>query len=226
MKLVTAGSLAKTLDAIGDAFFSGRTLPGPARDAAARWIASRQGLPGAYAGTFAPTEHDFKTGLTVFTGERITTRVGMAHILGEEACRALILLNVADSAVRQALGRASESLMARLQECEDPRPGFYCCGRCTVALWRHLAAGGLDGERRLAAGIKTLKSYRDGAGRWKALPFYYTLLALNEAPPALVAAELRYAAPACERYLKRKTHRGTYALRRRRLVEQVLEKTS
>lgn len=154
MRLVNTRSLGATIDAVDAAFFFGRTVSKSAQTEAANWIAARQGLPRSYAGMFAPTQDDFRNGITLFTGERITTRAGIAHVLGEEACRALILLNVAGAPVRKALDSASEGIMTRLRVCDDRGPGFYCCGRCTVALWRHLAAGGLDGENRLAAGSR------------------------------------------------------------------------
>lgn len=34
---------------------------------------------------FAPTGRDFREGVRVFTGERMRTRAGTAHVLGEEA---------------------------------------------------------------------------------------------------------------------------------------------
>ena len=46
-------SLSQTVDAINAAHFSGRALPAAERGRAARWIAGRHGLPGAYGGTFA-----------------------------------------------------------------------------------------------------------------------------------------------------------------------------
>jgi len=104
-------------------------------------------------------------------------------------------------------------------------PGTYCCGKCSCALWRHLSVGGLDkAERRLAAGVKTLKSRRDGNGRWKVFPFYYTLLALSEIDLPSAVSEMRYAAPSCERILKQSPKDGKYTQRRQLLAERVLAK--
>lgn len=102
---------------------------------------------------------------------------------------------------------------------------MYCCRTCTPALWRHLAVGGLeDSERRLTAGMKALKSHRDSKGRWKGFPFYYTLLALSEIDLPPVIREMRYAAPACERVLRRSPRDDKFASRRRLLAERILEK--
>jgi hypothetical protein len=94
-----------------------------------------------------------------------------------------------------------------------------------VSLWRHLAAGGLkDQERVLTLGMRTLKDRRDGEGRWRAYPFHYTLLALTEIEVPAVRAELGYAAPQCEKLLKRSPRGEVYDQRRRCIAERVLAK--
>jgi len=225
MNLIHPASLAQTLDAINEAFFFGKQLTKSDKEAAAKWLAGRQGLPRAYADMFAPTEHDFKAGLTLFTGEKIATRAGLSHILGEETCRALIFLESSQSGVKAALERASQGIAARLSGCATS--GAYCCGKCSVALWRHLAAGGLQNispERWLEGGVKTLRQYRDHRGRWGRFPFYYTLLALGEMELPSARKELRYAAPICERLLKRAASMDKLAQRRRILAERILAK--
>jgi len=232
MKMPNTRSLSATLDAVNEAAFYDRPLPRPARGATAEWIASRQGRPGSYAGLFAPTARDFRDGIRFFTGERFATHAGVAHCLGEEAGRALILLGVKSPAVRSALTAANDAMASRLadarrREAGAGRPfrGQYCCGRCSVALWRHLAAGGLTGigpERWLAAGVKGLRTERDGRGRWRRFPFHFALLALTEIDLPGAVAEMRYAAPALQRSLARSGASDVYARRRRDLAERVL----
>jgi len=230
MVLVDPHSLAVTLDAVSEALFFGRPIPRAEREGAARWIAARQGLPGCYAGMFAPAERDRNEGIRLFTGEPVTTRAGTAHVLGEEACRALILLDVKLTSVRDTLARAAEGMLERLRAAEQrerdmgrPWLGQYCCGRCTAALWRHLAAGGLgDQERHLAAGVEALRLSRLGDGKWRRYPFWYTVLALSEMDISLAIDEMRYAAPVIERSLRRAGSDGRFALRRRTLAERVL----
>jgi hypothetical protein len=225
VKLINQNSLASTLDSINEVFFYKRPLSKSERAQAAKWIASRQGLPGSYANMFAPTAKDFQAGLTLFTGEKISTRVGMSHILGQEACRVLLLLNVTSADVKSALERATAGFMERLKLYIVPDKGMYCCASCSCALWRRLSAGGIeDGERVLAAAVKTLKSLRDGRGRWKRFPFYYTLLVLNEIELPGARKEMQYAAQACERLLKRQMKRDKISRRRRILAERILEK--
>ncbi len=226
MKLVNHNSLAATLDAINEAFFYKKSLSGSQKEKTAKWIAGRQGLTGSYANMFAPTEYDFNEGVRLFTGERLRSKAATGHILGEEACRALILLDVSNDNVKNALKQASLGMMGALSRAEDSGyiPGMYCCGTCTCSLWRHLAVGGLEeAECRLAAGMNTLKSHRDGNSRWRRFPFYYTLLALNEIDLPSAIQEMRYASSVCERNLKRLQKKDTITQRRRTLMERILE---
>ena len=225
MTLLKLSSLAATIDAVNEALFTGKQLSKADRLAAAKWIADRQGQPGSYAGMFAPTKRDFDGGIRLFAGERIRTRAATAHILGEEACRALILLGAHNKTIGAALKQATAGMLERLDAHWDSEPGVYCCGSCSASLWRHLAAGGLDKcASRLAAGMKALRGYRDGKGRWRRFPFHYTLLALTEIDLPAARREMRYAAGGCERILKRKSSRDKYDRRRRTVAERVLEK--
>ena len=226
MGIVNVGSLAATLDAVDEAFFFGHRLTKKDRTEAANWISSRQGLPGSYRGMFAPTASDFAGGITLFTGEKMRTRAGTAHVLGEQACRALILLGVREGAAAAALRRASGAMAAALGPARGWK-GRYCCFKCTVALWRHLAVGGLDApEKRLAIGMRYLKSLRTGDGRWHGFPFYYTVLSLTEMAMPSAQAEMRYAAPACERLIDRLRGRDRVSRRRLAVVQRVLERVS
>ena len=221
MKLIRPTSLAMTLDGIADAFFMEQSLTKSQRNEVAQWIAHRQGQPGSYAGMFAPTKKDFQQGCTVFTGERVRSGAATSHILGEEACRTLLLLNVKQTSVRKALAQATAGIQQRLDD--SSAAGFYCCGICSVSLWRHLMAGGLNRQRQhLRAGLKALKSHRIGNGEWRRFPFWYTLLALSEMNMTEAREEMQYAAPVCQRYLRRQTLTGKFMIRRRLLAEEAL----
>jgi hypothetical protein len=224
--LINRASLSQTLDAITAAHFDGRTLAAVDRGRAARWIAGRQGLPGAYGGTFAGFPSERSRGVVLFTGERIAS-ASARHILGEEASRALRQLRVRDSNVNQALERADDGLMRCLaRAAEDPRhgnPGLYCCGKCSVGLWRNLLAGGLDRQaERLTSGALHLRSMRDGEHQWHRFPFWYTVLALNEMDSAEARSELKYAAPALEQAASRAAPASVYARRRHELAIRTL----
>src|SRR5262245_54969408 len=105
--MIHTGSLSDTVDAVNEAIANGLKISASDRKAAARWIASRQGLPGAYANTFAGFESERQQGIRLFTGERVNS-ASARHILGEEACRALRQLDVHNQDVRYALARATE----------------------------------------------------------------------------------------------------------------------
>jgi hypothetical protein len=224
--LIDPNSLSQTVDAVNEAAFASRKLPTTERTAVARWIAARQGLPGAYADTFAGFDEERRRGIVVFTGERITS-ASSRHILGEEASRALRLLRVRDPAVRGALERASGNLMGCLERAaRDPRntnPGTYCCGKCTVGLWRNLLAGGLDRqEERLRLGVDHLRMLRDGEGRWRVYPFWYSVLALTDMDLPEAVAELRYTAPVLEQAARRPPPAAIHGRRRHELAARAL----
>ena len=224
--LINRTSLSQTVDAINAAHFDGRALTAAERGQAARWIAGRQGLSGAYGGTFAGFPSERSKGITLFTGERITS-ASARHILGEEASRALRQLRVRDPNVTRALDGADSGLMRCLERAAaDPRntnPGLFCCGKCSVGLWRNLLAGGLDRrEERLRRGASHLRSMRDGEHQWRRFPFWYTVLALSEIDSAEARAELKYAAPALERAASRTVPSAVYARRRHQLAVRTL----
>ena len=224
--LINRGSLSQTVDAINAARFECQTLTAAERRQAARWIAARQGLPGAYGGTFAGFPSERSRGIVLFTGERITS-ASARHILGEEASRALRQLRVRDPDVTRALEGADSGLMRCLERAAgDPRngnPGLFCCGKCSVGLWRNLLAGGLDRrDERLQRGASHLRSMRDGEQQWRRFLFWYTVLALSEMDSAEARMELKYAAPALERAAGRAVPSAVYGRRRHELAVRTL----
>lgn len=224
--LIQRNSLWQTIDAVNAARFDDAEPTAAERKLAARFIADRQGLPGSYADTFAGFPDERRRGIVVFTGERMTS-ASARHILGEEACRALRSLRVRDRAVQTALERADAGLAACLERAaQDPRntnPGTYCCGKCTVSLWRNLLSGGLDRrEERLQRGVAHLRTLRAGDGEWRVFPFWYTVLALHEMEVPGAAKELAYAAPALERAARRTPSTNRTAQRRHALAQRAL----
>jgi hypothetical protein len=225
--MVTANteSLAETVDAVNDTFFHERHLTQPIRKELARWIAQRRGKSGSYAGMFAPTDEDLRNGIRVYTGELIRSGAAIGHILGEEACRALILLGVEDGKIKEALARATDGMLRRLRQTEDSSKvhGMYCCGICSVAYWRSVMVGGLDrNAERLAAGMVALRARRTNDGRWRRFPFHYTLLALCEMDLEPAMDEMRYAAPLIERLVKRRVADSRFSERRHIICERIL----
>jgi hypothetical protein len=225
--MIHTRSLSQTLDVLNEHAFEQRELGAAERKRVAQWIAARQGLPGAYGDTFAGFPSERQRGIVVFTGERITS-ASARHILGEEASRSLRLLNVRDATVQAALERADAGLMSCLARAAlDPRhtnPGKYCCGKCSVGLWRNLLSGGLDRrEERLSKGVAgLLPRLRSGGGKWRVFPFWYTVLALAEMDLPEARKELAYAAPALESAAKRAAPASVHGKRRHELARRAL----
>jgi hypothetical protein len=252
MQLIDPQSLGRTLDAVSAALFDGLPIAPRQRAEVAEFIAARQGLPGAYGGSFALMEGE--DAIQLFTGER-TASAAARHIAGQECCRVLRLLGgppgIPDEklalppAARSALAAATASLLLRVGPAtpRGPKPadgglhwdwqwrgGTFCCGRCSVALWRHLTAGGFDSqEARLARGLKCLRAFRSredrrrGWGEWHKFPLWYTLSALVEMPHKAAVDEMRFVARRIERAAKG-TSNATYHRRRSDLAWRVLSR--
>jgi hypothetical protein len=235
MNLIHPESLSETVDAVNEAFFFDRPISSAARQKAAAWIAGRQGRPGAYAGTFALFDHERRAGIRLFTGERATC-ASARHIVGQEACRVLRLLDA--PAGRESLSRSAEILACRVGPARprDPPPdgdkahrlwpyrgGTYCCGPCSVGFWRHLTVGGYESrEARLSRGLACLKACRRGDGQWRTFPHWYTLSALAEMHFGPAREEMRYAAARCESATNRTSPVDAWSARRIELARRVL----
>lgn len=220
-------SLSITLDRINERHFLGDTFDRTEAERTLDWLAGRFGDDSAYAGTFGITEQDSRSKLYTFTGERLQS-ASLRHIHAEETCRAIILLN-------RRVGRGQlpelESATSMLFGCfaqahaKGRQYGTFCCGPCTVSLWRHMAVGGLgDYARYLDEGVGVLMSQRDGAGAWRRFPFYYTLLALSEVDTPNSRRAVSYALPECERRLHTIRRNTPFGTRRYRLLSRILEK--
>ena len=226
--LIHQSSLSETVDAVNDAVFFGKAIAAADRRLVSRWIAARQGLPGAYGELFAGFAPELTSGIRLFTGERVAS-ASARHILGEESCRALLLLKSDDATATAALTRATTWIIDRVEMAASDSPrnsvGAYCCGKCTVGLWRNILAGGLDRQdRRLRVGLSKLRSMRDGQGGWRAFPFWYTVLALTEMERAEARGELRYASARIRTEAKRAAGLSPFARRRNTLARAALER--
>lgn len=221
----TPTTLAAAVDCLNEAQFYGREPSSAEQNAAANYIASRQGAEGAKAGSFALTPAERAAGIRVFTGE-LMTYASARHIIGEECCRVLRNLKEPTVVVKSALATASTNMAEHILPKVDAskHPGVYCCGKCTVAFWRNIAAGGFnEPELRLYDGIQFLHKHRDGNGGWRRFPFHYTLLALSEIESTTAKAEIEYAADAIRAKLSRTPMREVYAQRRHDVMKRAVE---
>jgi hypothetical protein len=212
-------SLAATLGVFNEVIFYGRPLPQSGE--AVAWIAGRQVKSGAQAGMFAPTDDDYQQGVALFTGEKLRTKLAARNVLTAEAARALALAGGESTEIQDALAHANRWLFG---QCFSRSCTVGECAHSTVGLMRYLAVAKLDdAEQRLVGHVNVLSEHRDGKGRWKRFPFYYTLLALTEIALPAAIAELRYAAPACARALARLMGDDRFSSRRRVILQKALE---
>ncbi len=223
--LLDETSLAETVAAVEDAVFFDHPLS--PRDALAvmRWLAERQATGKGYRRSMcAPTDKDRTEGSRLFTGERLGPGAQLLHVLGEEAYRAYLIL--AKWADVKDLGPAEQMCEAVRQYIDADYEGRFCCGPCSVGLWRALTAGGYGlTEERLRLGMHYLHAKRDGKGRWGSVPFYYALLTLIEVDLPEARRELAYASPTCEQLLQRHaTIVEPYATRRTAILERALSR--
>ncbi len=226
--LLNQNSLAKTIENLNEAWFYSKDISKETGDSISIFLAFLQDKKGSYAGLPAPTGQDFRnTDKRLFTGEKLKSVGGSAHILGEEALRALLKLNSSSPEVREAIRLSKEGFEGRLQETSEFYGGriigLYCCGICTASYMRNLAIGTFKhSEQRLEASLEELKSLRNGGGRWRRFPFHYTILALSEINHSKAKDEIRYAAPSLERIANRKILKDKYAIRRKDLAQRAL----
>jgi hypothetical protein len=230
MKFIDEKSLANTINLVSEALMFGFKLSVSQKSEIADFIVQQKG-PEAYANTFEPTALDLKNDLVLFTGEKIRSRVGKCHMIGEEACRTLRKLNIKNAKIKAELNWADQSLKLYIEKVskETKYPfGMYCCKTCSCALWLNLASGGLYQDNKLLkAGLGFLKKHRDNKGGWKGFPRYYVLYVLNETDKTIALDEMKYASAFIEKKLNsQKIKMGHYALRRNYICEQILKKVN
>jgi len=227
--LLDKNSLAGTIDNVSEAMLFGKAIGKKDKTAIAEFIADQHGKPYSYANMFSPTEEDMKRDLVLFTGEKIKSGAGKCHVIGEEASRIIRKLNIHSEKINKAVSEADEGLISRIDANRDhPRfiYGAYCCKSCSCAMWLNLSAGGLKNDTKmLKAGLKWLKLHRDGKGRWKGFPYYYTLYVLNEIDPEIAGDEIRYAVKSLEKRLKTaKNNNDKYEIRRNYICTSLIKK--
>jgi hypothetical protein len=218
--LPSPANLRTTLDAVDEAIFYQRPLSHPERQAITLHILSLQIPSGAQAGMFNHGTAGREAAPRLFTGEPLHTLLAARHTLLIDSVRLLTLLEVKNNAVTQTLKLATQKMEARCYS------GFCAVGECrhlTVAFMRYLIASGDPASApRLTSFLIHLSTHRDNQGKWGSFPFYYTLLMLTETTLPQAALERQYAAAACELALKRPWKDDPFSLRRKAILEKVL----
>ena len=224
MSLLNKTSLYKTVDSVNEALFYGVKIPKTEADSVSSWISSRYDTEHSYNHSYGLTGKDMNSKVYTFTGERLLC-ASMRHIMAEESARVVLQLSKITGRKPDTLAMTDEWFYKMLDASEKAgKPiGTFCCGPCTIGLWRYLNAGGLPKYRdNLPAGIMSLHGNRDETGKWGRFPFYYTLLALSEIDDTMAIKEVNYAMPACERALKRMNKENIFSRRKRDLLLRIM----
>jgi hypothetical protein len=225
MSLLNKLSLAQTIDNVNEALFYGNKISRKEAWDIIDWIKTRLGTEYSYRGSFGITNRDFNSKIYTFTGEQLTSPASMRHIMAEETSRVLVQLSKIAKRKLPELERSNKNLIGGIMRSEEEgkHVGTYCCGPCTIGLWRHMSVGGFGSySKKLGKGLDVLKSYRDGKGKWGRFPFYYTLLALSEINHLTAKKEIEYAKPVIESLLNRKNRDGKFSKRRQDVLRRAL----
>ena len=215
LKILNKDSLALTLWNLEKIRLNGVQPPLKEIDSVLDWIIKRQKDPGRYGlGFAAPTEIDYAIS-TLPTGEKLHSKAGTAHLLGEEAFWALSKWRGPDApGIKEGLvgilGRAR-----RTPALADK--GRYCCTTCSLAIWRAITASNLkEGKAFVNRGLSTMSLNRDGKLGWRGFQFGYAIYALSSLEHPLADKELKYAGGRIERSLRRiRPQNDPHGLRKR-----------
>jgi hypothetical protein len=133
------------------------------------------------------------------TGEKLPPAASNRHILGQEALRCLALWDYLDNDSARNGVRALNFILdidqKRTGESMIPAriSGKFCCTKCTLALLRTVSVIKSENwENTLESGIQNITSTRDGKGRWRRFPYYYTLLTLTDCATPSAYDEMKY----------------------------------
>lgn len=164
---------------------------------------------------------DFNRGGRLFSGERLYTQLGINTVVSLEICRALAILAGDQPNVKSILNDINQRLLTKCYVKDGCITGE--CAHNLVAFWRYLLVSNWpDRDERIKEFLHLLKYNRDGNGRWKHFPFYYTLMALLETRNNEAELELDYALPACEASLPFISIAEPYRQRRKSILSRCL----
>jgi len=225
-KLLNKTSLASTIENINQVYFYKKDFKKYDVDETVKWILTRYKTEYSYNGSFGITVNDWNSDLRTFTGERLTSPASLRHIHAQEAGRALNILKKYTSLKMPELDESNKKFIKIFinNEKAGKHEGTFCCGPCTVSLWRNMSAGGYGSyAKKLNNGMSVLKNFRKNDGEWSRFPFYYTLSVLLESaklPNAKI--EIEYAFNKCRRRIKTIRGKDKFAERKHELLNRIL----
>jgi hypothetical protein len=223
MNLVAEHSLYQIVTNAAMFFFDGGTFTSTQQARLADWILARQNRRQGFI--FYPTASDLKAGVTLFSGEKPKTKLLANNAVELEILRLLALIQPKLPSDRPVLHTADERL-ARLCFSDVCTTGE--CAHASIAFLRYVTASGPDGSAsKINHAVKRLKQNRDGAGKWRKFPFFFTFLWLTELPNEIAQDEFVYTKEICGRLLARYECPRTRTDRvRMKTLQRVLAKTS
>ncbi len=218
--LIDETSLSATIDAFNAQLAEDARLDAEEEVEVVSFLLGRQIGSGRNGGMFALSAGEYEAGVHLFTGERLRTRIAARSVLTLGATRILSAIGGDRVDVQEALARASAVMRRACFAAAHCVIGE--CAHSSIAYMRDAAIDRTGARRKwIEDHIRVICAHREGNGRWKRFPFYYTLLALSEVGTPSANAELDYARPACERVVRRAST-GVYGVRRKSLLRRVL----
>jgi len=215
-------SLTATIESASESLLHQQPLNKAQSEEITSLLVGRQVQSGKNAAFFLPFASEKETRPRLFTGEPLRTDFAYRHIQLIEAARLLVLLGIENTPVQHSISRAEQCMDA---SCYSK---FCVKGECkaiSIAYMRYLACFAYkDPDSKLLHFLKNLGSFRDGKGRWRGFPFFYTLLMLTELDHAVANQELEYAAPAFKRWLPQVDAPNRFSKRRQLIISNVLSR--
>jgi hypothetical protein len=215
-------SLSATIESASECFLHQQPLNNLQSEEITSLLVGRQVLSGKNAAFFLPFTSEKETQPRLFTGEPLRTDFAYRHIQMIEATRLIVLLGIENVAVQHSISRSEQCMDA---SCYSKFCAKGECKAISIAYMRYLACfAHKDPDSKLPHFLTHLGSSRDGKGRWRGFPFFYTLLMLTELDDAVASQEIEYAAPACEKWLDQLDTPDHFSIRRRHILSYVLSR--
>ena len=220
--IICPTSLTATVEHAGEAFLYQQPINQIQSEEISSLLVVRQVQSGSNTAFFLPFASEKETQSRLLTGEPLHTDFAYRHIQLIEAARLLLLLAGDTIAVQRSISLAEKRMAT---SCFSKFCAKGECKAITIAYMRYLACSvGEDSEAQQAHFLTRLSDFRNGRGRWRGFPYFYTLLMLIEVDQPLAGRELQYAAPTCAKLLDHVDDSDRFSRRRQLILNKVLSR--
>ncbi|MFW9924668.1 MAG: hypothetical protein ACFFDW_15405 [Candidatus Thorarchaeota archaeon] len=219
MVVVIPQNTAIFLDELNEKLFYNKEIPEEEWNKLAEIIVTKLQRKGREKGCLALSAEEYFNGAQLFTGEKMNTKLAIKNILTLNA------LSILKS--KQAL---SEDTIEAISIIEEWIVNSCFSKFCTVGECKHSTLGylyylaNLTSEEKYDEFLAILKHHRDGTGRWKGFPYFYTLYILLLVNTSEALEELQYSASVIEKNYKFISTDDKYSQRRKELLQRVMSK--